>query len=322
MEVHSSDIETARSRIAGIARPTPLLSSPRLSEVAGGPVHLKLENLQATGSFKVRGAANKILDLSPEERARGVITWSSGNHGLAVAYVARLEGIPATLCVPEWIDPVKLSSIRRHGAEIVTCGEVDEAADRSEEIREQRGATLVHAFDDPAVIAGQGTVGLEILEDLPRVGTVVVPLSGGGLISGVALAMKEKGVRVVAAYAEKAAVMVASLREGKPVSLPEEETLATALAGGIDLDNRHTFRLVRRLVDDFVPVSEEEIADAMIFALDEHRLALEGGGVVAVAALLAGRVRAEGPVAAVVSGGNIDLRRFLRAIEPRERPPC
>ena len=322
MEVHPSDIEAARSRIAGIARPTPLIPSPRLGEIAGAPVHLKLENLQATGSFKVRGAASKILGLSPEERARGVITWSSGNHGLAVAYVARLQGILATLCIPEWIDPVKLASIRKEGAEIVTCGEVDEAASRSEEIRQARGATLVHAFDDPAVIAGQGTVGLEILEGLPGVGTVVVPLSGGGLISGVALALKERGVRVIAAYAEKAAVMVASVQAGRPVSLPEEETLATALSGGIDLDNRYTFELVQRLVDDFVPVSEDEIADAMAFALDEHRLVLEGGGAVAVAALLAGRLRAEGPVAAVVSGGNIALPRFLRAMETRERRAC
>lgn len=322
MEVHSSDIEAARSRIAGIARRTPLLPSPRLSEIAGAPVHLKLENLQATGSFKVRGAASKILGLSPEERARGVITWSSGNHGLAVAYVARLQGIPVTLCIPEWIDPSKLRSILKNGAEIVTCGEVDEAADRSEEIREERGMTLVHAFDDLAVIAGQGTVGLEILDDLPEVKTVVVPLSGGGLISGIAVALQARGVRVIAAYAEKAGVMVASLREGRPVSLPEEETLATALSGGIDLGNRHTFGIVQRLVDDFVPVSEEEILDAMVFALEEHRLALEGGGIVAVAALLAGRVRAEGPVVAVVSGGNIDLPTFLRVIETRERPAC
>jgi threonine dehydratase len=322
VEVQSSDIEAARSRIAGVARPTPLLPSPRLSAIAGASVHLKLENLQATGSFKVRGAASKILGLTPEERSRGVITWSSGNHGLAVAYVASLEGIPATLCIPQWIDPAKLASIRKYGAETVTCGEVDEAASRSEEIRGERGATLVHAFDDLAVIAGQGTVGLEILDELPRVGTVVVPLSGGGLISGIALAVKPRGVRVVAAYAEKAAVMVASLREGRPVSLPEEETLATALSGGIDLDNRYTFHLVQSLVDDFVPVSEEEILDAMAFALDEHRLVLEGGGAVAVAALLSGRVRAEGPVAAVVSGGNIDLTRFLRAIETRERPAC
>ena len=322
MEVHPSDIETARSRIAGIARPTPLIPSPRLGEIAGAPVHLKLENLQATGSFKVRGAASKILGLSAEERARGVITWSSGNHGLAVAYVARLQGILATLCIPEWIDPVKLASIRREGAEIVTCGEVDEAAGRSEEIRQARGATLVHAFDDPAVIAGQGTVGLEILEDLPGVGTVVVPLSGGGLISGVALALKERGVRVIAAYAEKAAVMVASIQAGRPVSLPEEETLATALSGGIDLDNRHTFHIVQRMVDGFVPVSEDEIVDAMAFALDEHRLVLEGGGAVAVAALLAGRLRAEGPVAAVISGGNIALPRFLAAMETRERRAC
>lgn len=322
MEALSSDIEAARRRIAGIVRPTPLIPSPRLGEIAGAPVHLKLENLQATGSFKVRGAASKILGLSPEERARGVITWSSGNHGLAVAYVARLEGIPATLCVPEWIDPAKSERIRLQGAEVVTCGEVDEAAVRSEEIREERGLTLIHAFDDPDIIAGQGTIGLEILESLPEARTVVVPLSGGGLISGIALAVKEKGVRVVAAYAEKAPVMVESLKAGRPLSLPEEKTLATALSGGIDLDNRHTFQLVQRLVDDFVPVTEDEIAAAMAFALDEHRLVVEGGGIVAVAAILTGRVRAEGPVAAVVSGGNIALPRFLRAIEAREGRPC
>lgn len=281
-------------------------------------MHLKLESLQATGSFKLRGAANKILSLAPEERARGVATCSSGNHGLAVASVASLLGIPATLCVPRWTDPVKLGSMGELGAEVLPCADTyDEAEAFCAELVEERGLTFIPPFDDPEVMAGQGTVALEILEDLPELGSVVVPLSGGGLVGGIALAAKaaRPGVRVIAAYAERAAVMVASLEAGRPVSLPEEETLANALAGGIGLDNRHTLAAVRDGVDGFVGVGEEEIARAMAFAFSEHRLVVEGGGAVGIAALLDRRLSdLPGPVAVVVSGGNVGLDRLARIV--------
>lgn len=323
----AADVEAARGRIAGLVRPTPLLESPALAGSAGAPVLLKLENLQVTGSFKARGAANKILSLPEEVRRRGVVTCSSGNHGLAVAHVAGVVGIPAIVCVPRWVDPVKLQRIRSRGAELEAgSASYDQAEDRAREIAARRGATYVDPFDDPAVVGGQGTIGLEIAEARPELAgadpagaepvTVLVPLSGGGLISGIALALRARwpGVRVMAVYAQRARVMAASIEAGRPLELPEEETLATALAGGIGRPNQWTFPLVQELVDDFIPVSEEEIARAMAFAFEEHRLVVEGGGAVTLAALLAGRVSAPGPTVAVLSGGNVSLSHLAEVL--------
>jgi threonine dehydratase len=272
-------------------------------------VSLKLENLQLTGSFKVRGAANKLMSLSDEEKELGVVTCSSGNHGRAVAFVAELLGVQATVCVPEWVDPVKLEAIRRHGAEAVLRGSTyDEAEERSFEIMRERGLTYVSAFDDPFVIAGQGTIGLEILEQAPEVDTAIVPLSGGGLIGGVALALKSTRpeIRVVAVSATSARVMFESLSAGRPITFPEEDTVASALSGGIGLDNRYTFPMVRDLVDHHVLVSEDEIRQAMRFAAEESKLVLEGGGAVGLAALLTGKIESLGKQnVVVVSGGNV-----------------
>jgi threonine dehydratase len=312
------DIPAAREAIAGIAVETPVLASEALGQQVGAEVVLKLESLQVTGSFKVRGAANRMLALSAEERARGVVACSSGNHGRAVAYVAQLLGIPGTVCVPEWVDRSKLAAIRRHGAETVLYGRTyDEAEARSLEIKRERSLTYVHPFDDPLVIAGQGTIGLELLEQFASLDTVVVPLSGGGLISGIAHALKshDPGIRVVAVSAANARVMYESLRAGHPIAFPEEETIANALSGGIGLDNRHSFRMVRDLVDEHVLVSEEEIREAMLFAMVEHKLVVEGGGAVGLAALLSGSVRNAGKrVAVVVSGGNVDAQVLTRVI--------
>ena len=312
------DISAACSAITGIAVNTPLLASPALSDMSGAPVVLKAENLQVTGSFKVRGAANHILSLAQEERARGVVTCSSGNHGRAVAYVAELLGITATVCVPEWVDEAKLDAIRSHGAEAVLYGRTyDEAEARSFEIRDERGLSYVHPFDDPHVIAGQGTIGVEILEKVPSLKTVVVPLSGGGLIGGIALAVKnhDPSIRVIGVSAERARVMHESLREGRPVEFPEEETIASALSGGIGLDNQYTFRLVRDLVDEYLLVSEEEVAEAMAFAAREQKFVIEGGGAVGIAALLFNKVGGiDGDIAAVISGGNVNLQTYAGII--------
>ncbi len=216
-------IERAREAIAGIADVTPVLHSTPLARATGADVHLKLENLQVTGSFKVRGAANKMLSLSPQEKERGVVTCSSGNHGRAVAYVGELLGIPTTVCVPEWVDPTKLEAIRRHGAETILHGETyDEAEERSLQIKEERTLAYVHPFDDPDVIAGQGTIGLELKESLPTLDTVVVPLSGGGLIAGIAAALKahEPAIRTIGVLAANAPVMYESLNAGRPISYP------------------------------------------------------------------------------------------------------
>jgi len=319
------DIYLARQRIAGLARRTSLIRSAGLSERAGAEVYLKLESLQETGSFKIRGAANKLLSLAADERARGVVAVSSGNHGRAVAYVAHRLDVRAVICVSERVPAGKVEAIRRLGAEVVVRGaSYDEAEAHSLRIQAEQGLTRVDPFDDPAVIAGQGTVGLELLEDLPQVDTVVVPLSGGGLISGIAVALKavSPAIRVIGVSMDRAPVMVRSLRAGRPLELPEENTLADALAGGIGLDNRYTFRLVQRYVDETLLVSEDEIAGAMVFALEQERLVVEGGGAVALAALLYGKVKEPGrTIAVVLSGANVDLpllsQLILRGAKPK-----
>jgi threonine dehydratase len=314
-EVTEQDVVEAKERIAPLAVRTPLLESRVLSESVGSPVYLKLENVQETGSFKVRGSANKMLNLSPEEREAGVITISTGNHGRAVAYVAGRLGIRATVCIPEGTALNKVQAIRGLGAQILVTGATyDEAEERALELASERDLTMINPFDDPLVIAGQGTVGLEIVEDLPEVGTVLVPVGGGGLIAGIGLAVKGGGEqrRLVGVSMDRAPVMYHSLKAGHPVVMEQEETLADALVGGIGPDNQYTFALLQRLLDDFVLVSDEEIAKAMLFALNEHHLMVEAGGAVGIAALLSEKLpEAKGSVAVVVSGGNVNLSLLL-----------
>jgi threonine dehydratase len=309
-----SDIDAARRRIAGRVVRTPLLPSRPLTERAGAEVRLKPECLQPTGSFKLRGATNKILSLSDEERRRGLITMSSGNHGRAVACVASGLGIRAIVCLYETVPSIKVEGIRQYGAEVLIAGATFDDADlRAAEMEREQGLSFIHPFDDPPVIAGQGTIGLEILEDLPDVDTVLVPVSGGGLISGIALAVKSAnpGIRVVGAMMDRAPVMAASLKAGRVVELQEEPTLADALAGNLGRENHFSFRICRALVDTIVLVSEEEIAGAMSFMLWRHGLVVEGGGAVGIAALLARRVELGRRAAVVISGGNVDISRLL-----------
>jgi threonine dehydratase len=311
--VATSEVEKAVRRVA---RRTPLLALPELSERLGRPTFVKAECLQLTGSFKVRGAVARLSALTEEERSRGVVACSSGNHGRAVAYVAERFGIPATVCVPEWVDTVKLDGIRARGAETLLVGaSFDVAEAHAVALARETGRVYVSAYDDPWVIAGQGTVAGEILEQLGEVpAAVLTPLSGGGLVGGMAAAFRAAvgpvRPRMVAVSAENAAVMLASVRAGTPVELPELETLANALAGGIGGDNRYSFEMVRTLVDEHRAVSEAEIAAAMAYAAGALRLVVEGGGAVALAALLQGRwapPEADGPVVVVLSGGNVAL---------------
>lgn len=320
------DVFGAQQRIGSIARETPLVASSALGERSGCAVYLKMETVQQTGAFKVRGAANKILSLSPTERGAGVVTASTGNHGRAVSYVARQVGIPAVVCISERVPQNKVQALRQAGAEVVIEGQSqDEAAERAEELGRQRGLTMVHPFDDPAVIAGQGTIGLELLQQLPDVDTVIVPLSGGGLISGIALAVKSatRDIRVVGVSMERAPVMYESLRAGQPVQVPEEETLADSLMGGIGLENRYTFSLVQRDVDETILVSETEIARAMAFLFQEQGVVVEGAGAVGVAALLSGKVPDVGQnLAVVISGRNVAIPEFLRIVQEVDRQPA
>lgn len=310
------DIYLARQRIAPLVRRTPLIESARLAELVGAEVRLKLENLQLTGSFKIRGATNKTLGLSLAERERGIITVSSGNHGRAVSYVARGLGVNAVICLPETVPENKRAAIRALGAETVVRGrDGDEAMVFADQLRDERNLTMVHPFDDPLVIAGQGTIGLELLEEWPQLDTVIVPLSGGGLLAGIALALKtaDAGIRTVGVSMARGAAMVESLRAGRLVEIVEEPTLADALAGGLNPDNTYTFPLIRQYVDETVLVSEEDIARAMAFALTEHHQVVEGGGAVGLAALLSGKLKLPGQrVAVVVSGGNVDIGKLIK----------
>jgi len=318
-DVTERDVRLARERIVPVAIRTPLLPSRGLSQRVGTPVYLKLENLQDTGSFKIRGAANKMLTLGPDERERGVVTVSTGNHGRAVAHVARRLNMRAVVCVPTGTAYNKREAIERLGAEIVYGGETyDENEKAAFELARERGLVLISPDDDPLIIAGQGTVGLEILEDLPAVSTVLVPVGGGSLVSGIGLALKaaDGGKRVIGVSMDRAPVMYHSLKAGKPLRMEQEETLADALVGGIGAEAQYSFRLAQELIDDFVLVSEDEIASAMVFALEEHHLVVEGGGAVGIAALLSGKLpEMKGSVVVVVSGGNVDLPLLLRLAE-------
>lgn len=311
------DFKAAQAAIRDLVRVTPLVEAPELSRRLGRPVLLKLENLQATGSFKVRGAAACLTALDAEARRHGVVACSSGNHGRAVAFVAEQLGIPATVCVPDWVDPVKLEGIRGHGAEAILVGPTyDESEVYAQELAMRTRRTFVSAFDDPWVIAGQGTLALEILDALAETPVAVLaPLSGGGLIAGIAGALRQRtgdtGPIPVAVTAARAAVMRASLDAGRPVELPEEPTVASALAGGLGLDNRYSFRWVRDLVSEHVTVTEEAIREAMAWAFRDFRLVVEGGGATALAALRSGAWRPStdrsGAVVVVVSGGNVSM---------------
>jgi len=287
-----------------------------LTDLVGASVYLKLESLQQTGSFKIRGAANKMLSLTDHEKARGVITVSSGNHGRAVSYIAKRLGINAVICMSCRVPSNKVEAIRSLGAEAAVHGNsYEEAEIHALQLQEERGLTLIDPFDDPRIIAGQGTTGLEVLEDLPEVDTILVPLSGGGLMSGIALVMKSASpaIRTIGVSMDRAPVMYHSLKAGKPITMEEEDTIADALVGNIGLNNKCTFRMVREYVDDVVLVSDEEIAEAMFFALEAHRLVVEGGGAVGIAALLHQRASGLGRnVVVVLSGSNTSLPLLLK----------
>jgi threonine dehydratase len=315
-DISVRDIYLARKRIGDLARKTPLVASPLLSETIGASVYLKLESLQETGSFKVRGAANKMSTLSEDEKAGGVVAVSTGNHGRAVSYVASRAGVKALICIPEGTASNKVEGIKAFGGQVLLCGKTyDEAEDESVRLEKERGLTMMYPHDDPFTIAGQGTIGLELLDDLPQIDTVVVPVGGGGMISGIALALKSASdrMRVVGVSMDRGPVMYHSLKAGKPIRMEQEDTLAQGLTGGIGLDNRYSFRMVQEYVDDFLLVSEKEIAEAMVFVLERHHLLVEGAGAVGIAALLAGKVKEpRHNVVVVVSGGNVDVPLLLQ----------
>jgi len=307
----------ARQRIAGRICRTPLVASPALARMVGAPVYLKLETVHPTGSFKLRGATNALVALA-EQGVKRVVTASTGNHGRALAYAARALGMEATVCLSALVPQNKVDAIAALGARVVIVGNgQDDAQAEALRLAREQGGVCVPPFDDPLVIAGQATIGLEILEALPDVATIVVPLSGGGLFSGIALAAKgiQPQVRMIGATMERGAAMHASLAAGKPVSVDEVKTLADSLGGGIGLDNRHTFMLTRALIDRVLLLDEAAIARGIVHAYREERLVVEGAAAVGMAAALERMLSAErGALVIIVSGCNIDIELHRRLI--------
>jgi threonine dehydratase len=309
-------IESAARTIEGTALATPAILSGPFTRRLDCETHLKLESLQVTGSFKIRGAFNRISRLSPEERARGVICASAGNHGQGVALSARLAGAPAWVVMPEEAPFTKVKAIRANGANVVFAGSTyEDAYRRACEIRDERGLTFVHAYDDLDVIAGQGTIGLEVVRQVPSVATVVVPIGGGGLIAGVATAVKalRPKVRVVGVVAAEARGTRVSFERGERVEVPVGATIADGIR--VKRPGETTFPIIREKVDEVVDVTEDEIGDAIFALLGDHKLAAEGAGAAAVAAVLGRKAALEPPVCAIVSGGNIDLTLLTHVIE-------
>jgi len=311
-----ADIEAARELLTGIVRVTPLEESRPLSVALGVPTWLKCEHLQRAGSYKVRGAYTRIARLTGAERARGVVAASAGNHAQGVALAAELLGARATVFMPEGAPLPKVTATRNYGAAIEYAGNtVDDALVAAEDFAAHTGAVLIHPFDHRDVIAGQGTVGLEILDQCPEVATIVAAVGGGGLISGVAVAVKalKPDVRIIGVQAAGAASYPPSLAAGAPVKLAESTTIADGIA--VLRPGKLTFAHVTDLVDDIVTVSDDDLSSALLVLLERHKMVVEPAGAASVAALLSGAVPVIGPTVAVLSGGNIDPMLLLRVIQ-------
>jgi threonine dehydratase len=317
LSVDVAAVEAARARLQGAIYRTPCPASRTLSELAGVHCHLKLENLQMTGSFKERGAANLLLQLDEPERRRGVVAASAGNHGLAVAFHAARLGAPATIVMPAHAPLVKVTSARRHGAEVILHGaNYDEAYAHARTLQGERGAVFVHPFDDPRIVAGQGTLGLELLDQVDAPDAVIVPVGGGGLVGGLALALKARrpSVRVIGVQAAVVPGMQRALQAGTRVRVDAGVTIADGIA--VRQVGELTFGLATRLVDQVVTVDEEELANAVLLLLEIEKTVVEGAGAAPLAALLHRPLGLAGRrVVLVLSGGNIDVTMLARIIE-------
>lgn len=310
------DVLGARKMLSGVARLTPMEGSRHLSALVGSPVHLKCENLQRTGSFKLRGAYVRISGLRPEERAAGVVAASAGNHAQGVALASSLLGVHSTVFMPKGAPLPKIAATRDYGADVRLHGHVvDETLAAAQEYAHETGAVFIHPFDHPDIIAGQGTVGLEILEQCPEVRTIVVGVGGGGLAAGIAVAVKalRPDVRLIGVQAEGSAAYPPSLAAGRPVSIESPATMADGIKVGRPGDV--PYAIVEELVDEVRTVSEDALSSALLLCLERAKLVVEPAGASPVAALLSDPQAYEGPVVAVLSGGNVDpllMQRILR----------
>jgi threonine dehydratase len=314
--VSFDDVRAAARRLDGVAVRTPLVEVAALSARAGVPVSLKCEQLQPIGAFKIRGAYNAVSRLGPSG-ARGVVTQSSGNHGQAIAYAARMFGLRAVVVMPASTPAIKVEGIRRHGGEVVFAGAIRslEQQAKAEEIERDEGLVMIPPFDHPDVIAGQATCGLELVEQRPDVAHVLVPVSGGGLLSGICIAVSalRPSAGVIAVEPAGAAKLTAALAAGAPTTLERTESMADGLL--TRSIGRLTFPIIQRVVREVAQVTEDEIAGAVRFLHHEAKLRVEPSGAVTTAAILSGRVRLDGPTVAVVSGGNVDPDLFHRLAE-------
>jgi len=312
------DIWQAKKRISPFITNTPLVFKEDLTKESGTNAYMKFENLQPTGAFKLRGAANKILSLSDEDREKGVTTFSTGNHGLAVAYMAKQLGIPAVVCISNRVPSNKVDKIREMGAEISITGEnQDDAEGYCYHLQETEGMTVIKPFDDPEVIAGQGTIALELLEVLPEMDTCVIPLSGGGVLSGIALGLKmaDPSIQIIGVSMEHSAVMYESIRANKPVILKEQDTLADSLLGGIGPDNAYTFSMVKQYVDEIVLLTEQEIAQGMSYIWNRYQMGVEGAAATPVSVLLYKKAKHLGNhTVNLVTGNNVAPSRLIEIV--------
>lgn len=314
MSFSLSHILAARQVIRGVADGTPFVPSPYMSAKVGQDFLLKLENMQPIGAFKLRGALNAVMNLP--EGTQGVTCCSTGNHGRGVAYAASKRGMRAVICMSSLVPQAKVDGIKALGAEVAIVGtSQDEALRESRRLVDSEGLVEISPFDDPFVIAGQGTIGLEMLETRPDLETILVPLSGGGLAAGVAVAAKSINpkIKVIGISMDRGAAMHASIAAGKPVEVEEVASLADSLGGGIGMDNKLSFALCRQYLDDTLLVTEEEIRDAMQVLFYEDRIVAEGACVVGLAATLAGKLpQPDGPIATIITGRNLDMALFHR----------
>ncbi|MEA5091313.1 L-threonine ammonia-lyase [bioreactor metagenome] len=314
--VKIKDVEAAAKRLLSVVHKTPLELNHTFSEIAGHDVYLKLENLQRTGSFKVRGATNCIMTLSPEQKKRGVIAASAGNHAQGVALGAAAAGIKSTIVMPEAAPLAKVMATRSYGAEVVLAGSgFDEAYAEAVKIQQKTGATFVHPYDDVSVIAGQGTIGLEILEQCPDIQAIVVPAGGGGLLAGIATAVKARApqVKVYGVQSSGAPALYLSKHANKWVDTPEANTIADGIA--VRQPGKITFDLINKYVDDIFVVKDEDIAATILLMIERAKLIAEGAGAISLAGILHGNIPNVGKTAAVISGGNIDVNTISRLIE-------
>lgn len=300
-------IRSAQQRIRPYLHRTPMFTSRFLGSQTGSEVYLKAELFQKTGSFKPRGAINKLKQFSAEEKSRGIVTVSAGNHAQAVAFAAAMEGIPCVVVMPSTAPQNKLDATRGYGAKVILHDEMRTIFERTEEVRRENNSILLHPFDDPEVIAGQGTTGLEIYEDVPDADTVVVGIGGGALISGIAAAIKQLNpkVRVIGVEPEGAPAMTRAMQEGKPVRLEKIETIADGLAA--PYAGEWTLKCVQTYVEEVVLVTDQQIRNAVLLLLERAKLLVEPAGAACAAALLAGKIRSPGKVVLVLSGGNLSL---------------